>query len=149
MFFVFVLGGEDPIDHVQRKALRSGRQLHPLLERTMRIHVTEEARHLSFARAYLRTTVPQLRRTRRKALALAASGILATMAQVMMQSPRHLVERYGTADDVIARTYGRGTDAHRDTVESLRKVRDLLVELELVPAHARRLWRRLGIWDES
>ena len=49
LFFVFVLGGEDPIDHVQRSALRSGRELHPLLERIMRIHVTEEARHLSFA----------------------------------------------------------------------------------------------------
>ena len=39
-------------------ALRSGRELHPLLERIMRIHVTEEARHLSFARHYLRTNVP-------------------------------------------------------------------------------------------
>src|SRR3954467_5942342 len=29
MFFLFVLGGEDPIDHVQRETLRSGRELHP------------------------------------------------------------------------------------------------------------------------
>ena len=55
-----MLGGEDPIDHVQRTTLRSGRELHPLLERIMRIHVTEEARHLSFARQYLRTNVPTL-----------------------------------------------------------------------------------------
>src|SRR6185437_288401 len=53
LFFFFVLGGEDPIDHVQRRALRSGEAIHPLLERIMRIHVTEEARHLSFARHYL------------------------------------------------------------------------------------------------
>ena len=29
LFFVFVLGGEDPIDYVQRKAVRSGRPIHP------------------------------------------------------------------------------------------------------------------------
>src|SRR5213078_2166833 len=54
LFFLFVLGGEDPIDYVQRRELRSGQELHPLLERIMRIHVTEEARHLSFARHYLK-----------------------------------------------------------------------------------------------
>ena len=26
LFFMFVLGGEDPIDHVQREALKTGRQ---------------------------------------------------------------------------------------------------------------------------
>jgi hypothetical protein len=52
LFFTFVLGGEDPIDYVQRRDLRGGRAIHPLLERVMRIHVTEEARHLSFARHY-------------------------------------------------------------------------------------------------
>ena len=60
LFFIFVLGGEDPIDHVQRETLRSERELHPLLERIMRIHVTEEARHLSFARHYLKREVPKL-----------------------------------------------------------------------------------------
>lgn len=33
LFFMFVLGGEDPIDHVQREALRSG-LAHPLSERS-------------------------------------------------------------------------------------------------------------------
>src|SRR5262249_7700791 len=30
LFFIFVLGGEDPIDHVQRDDLRSGIPIHPL-----------------------------------------------------------------------------------------------------------------------
>src|SRR5207237_1161283 len=45
LFFIFVLGGEDPIDHVQRKALRD-EGMHPLVQRIMRIHVTEEPRRL-------------------------------------------------------------------------------------------------------
>ncbi len=35
LFFLFVLGGEDPIDYVQRRELRSGREIHPLLERAI------------------------------------------------------------------------------------------------------------------
>src|SRR3954449_7469575 len=31
LFFLFVLGGEDPIDYVQRQDLRSGKEIHPLL----------------------------------------------------------------------------------------------------------------------
>ncbi len=65
LFFVFVLGGEDPIDYVQRRELRNGRTIHPLLERIMRIHVTEEARHLSFTaplpeaqRAFVESAAP-------------------------------------------------------------------------------------------
>src|SRR5579859_3772657 len=55
LFFVFVLAGEDPIDYVQRQMLRKQRaEIHPLLRRIMQIHVTEEARHMSFARHNLR-----------------------------------------------------------------------------------------------
>src|SRR2546426_9239550 len=76
LFFVFVLGGEDPIDHVQRRALRRAQPVHPLLRRIMQIHVTEEARHLCFARHYLKEHVPHLGRARRAALALRAPVVL-------------------------------------------------------------------------
>jgi P-aminobenzoate N-oxygenase AurF len=148
LFFVFVLGGEDPIDHVQRTVLRSGKEIHPLLERIMRIHVTEEARHLSFARSYLRTNVPKLPAWRRRALALQAPLILATEASVMLRPPRHLVRTYGVPDAVLRDAYGPGSQNRQDAKDSLRKVRNLLVELGLVTPAARRLWQRLGIWDE-
>jgi hypothetical protein len=148
MFFVFVLGGEDPIDYVQRRTLRSGRELHPLIERIMRIHVTEEARHLSFARQYLRHHVPQLPARRRLALSVQAPVVLSTMASVMMRPPRHLVREYEIPAGVIRQTYGRGTPSRQQVRESLRKVRALLVELGLVTPVSKRLWRALDIWDE-
>ncbi len=148
LFFVFVLGGEDPIDHVQRTALRSGRELHPLLERIMRIHVTEEARHLSFARQYLRTNVPMLSRRRRHAIAIEAPFILAVMASVMMRPPRSLVREYAIPKAVIAEAYGPTSPSREATRQSLRKVRTLLVELGLVTGPAKRLWKAFGIWDE-
>src|SRR5213593_2508472 len=95
LFFFFVLGGEDPIDHVQRQALRSDRPIHPLLKRIMQIHVTEEARHLCFARHYLMQRVPELGVVRRTALAVRAPLILAVMAQLMMRPSREIVRTYG------------------------------------------------------
>lgn len=149
MFFVFVLGGEDPIDHVQRTTLRSDRELHPLLERIMRIHVTEEARHLSFARSYLRTNVPELSPARKQAMALRAPFILGQMAAVMMRPPRHLVRTYGIPRSVLEGVYGPGTASRQEVRDSLRKVRNLLVELDLVTSASRRIWRHYDIWDVS
>lgn len=148
LFFVFVLGGEDPIDHVQRTALRSRTDLHPLLERVMRIHVTEEARHLSYARQYLRHHVPALPRWRRRILSVAAPGILAVMSGVMMRPPGHIVERFGIPEDVIAGAYRADGPAGQELRDSLRKVRSLLDELGLVDGVGARLWKRFGLWSE-
>lgn len=147
-FFVFVLGGEDPIDHVQRTVLRSGRDIHPLLERIMRIHVTEEARHLSFARQYLRNAVPTLPRWQRAMISIQAPIILTTMAGVMMRPPKHLVRRYAIPKKVLREAYRPDGPATQGVRDSLRKVRELLVELGLVGPVAKVLWKRFRLWDD-
>jgi P-aminobenzoate N-oxygenase AurF len=131
LFFLFVLGGEDPIDYVQRRELRSGRELHPLLTRIMRIHVTEEARHLSFARHYLKRTVPGLPGRRRVRLAIAAPVILAAMAQMMLKPSGQIVARYSIPRAVIAEAYTRNPRHRADIIASLAKVRKLCDELGL------------------
>ena len=145
LFFLFVLGGEDPIDYVQRRELRSGRDLHPLLERIMRIHVTEEARHLSFARHYLKHTVPGLPRRRRVRLAVAAPLILGTMAQMMLKPSGQLVARYQIPRAVIAEAYTRNPRHRAETAASLGKVRKLCSELGLTRPPYRMLWRLLRL----
>jgi hypothetical protein len=146
MFHEFVRRSGLEVDHVQRTMLASDRPVHPLLRRIMQIHVTEEARHLCFARHYLREHVPQLGPVRRAALQLRTPIILSVMAQLMMRPSRHVVRRYEMPDAVVAEAY-RDNPAHRArTVEALRKVRELCSELDIaVPA----LWRRLGIWDDA
>ena len=59
------LAGEEPADHLQRVQLNLGYP-HPLIEKITRIHVTEEARHISFARHFIRRAVPRLGRLRRQ-----------------------------------------------------------------------------------
>ena len=145
LFFLFVLGGEDPIDYVQRQELRSEKEIHPLLERIMRIHVTEEARHLSFARHYLKRHVPELGPGHRARLAIGAPVILGSMAQLMLKPSKDLVERYQIPDEVIAEAYTNNPDYHREAVASLGKVRKLCVELGLVRWPFTIIWRRLGL----
>ncbi len=145
LFFLFVLGGEDPIDYVQRRELRASRELHPLLERIMRIHVTEEARHLSFARHYLKRTVPGLPGRRRVRLAIAAPVILTAMAQMMLKPSGQIVARYSIPRPVIAEAYTRNPRHRADTAASLDKVRKLCDELGLIRGPYRVLWRRLGL----
>jgi len=148
LFFVFVLGGEDPIDHVQRTLLRSERDLHPLTERIMRIHVTEEARHLSFARHYLKRNVPKMSWTRRQFLAVRAPFILGQMAAMMLKPASEIVRAYDIPKDVLREAYG-SPSARQGVWDSLRKVRRLLTELRLVTPASKRLWKAFGIWDPA
>jgi P-aminobenzoate N-oxygenase AurF len=149
LFFIFVLGGEDPIDHVQRQELRSGTQLHPLTERIMRIHVTEEARHLSFARHYLKTQMPSMSTIQRLQLGVGAPLILSAMVRMMLMPSADLVQRYNIPKEVLDDAYLHNQRFRDETLASLRKVRRLCSELGILgPAYAR-LWRILGLWEDQ
>jgi hypothetical protein len=154
LFFLFVLGGEDPIDHVQREVLRASkdadRELHPLLERIMRIHVTEEARHLSYARNWLRDRVPQLGLVRRSILAIAAPLILGEMGGMMLTPSKELVQRYQIPKAVLREAY-EDNPAHQEAAaRALRKVRVLCRDLGLIRTPITRfLWKRKKIWMDD
>jgi len=143
LFFLFVLGGEDPIDHVQRTLLRQ--EVPPVLRRMMQIHITEEARHLCFARAYLRMRVPRLGPWRRQVMAIGAPLILGRMAREMLDPPSIVAQTYRIPKSVMAEAYRQG-DLHRALVRaSLDKVRALCSELDLLTSFSRPIWRGLQI----
>lgn len=142
-FFFFVLGGEDPADHVQREELRRGTP-HPLIEQIVRIHVTEEARHISFARNYLRQAVPRMHPLRRRLLAVQVPVIMAVMTRLILMPPKDLRRACGLPDEVV-RTAMRSPEGRRLLADAARKVRDLCDELGLSTRTSRRLWRALGV----
>ncbi len=146
LFFVFVLGGEDPIDHVQRQMLRKRQNVHPLLRRVCQIHVTEEARHLSFARLYLRRNVPRLSPFKKRLLQIRAPLILGQMSQMMMQPSAQIVACYGIPKSVLREAY-RDNPLHRQrTVEAVAKVRELCRELEIITPGTVKLWKAFHLW---
>jgi hypothetical protein len=147
LFFVFVLGGEDPIDYKQRQWIKGGHIKHPLEETIMKIHIAEEARHISFARHYLKHRVPNLSRPRRRMIGLLSPLILGWMARIMLSPPGPMVRHFAIPEEVVREAYRDG--AHRDEVsDSVGKVRDLLAELGLITPVNRRVWMLMGIWDE-
>ncbi len=148
LFFLFVLGGEDPIDYAQREGLRSDDELPPILERIARIHITEEARHLSFARSYLKLNVPKLGFVRRQILAFAAPIILGIMAGLMLRPTKSFIKRFGMPDAVVREAFDSPEHEAR-TAESLSKVRRLCRDLGLTHAPARLVWQAFGIWAED
>ncbi|MGH9036179.1 MAG: AurF N-oxygenase family protein [Acidimicrobiia bacterium] len=149
LFFLFVLGGEDPVDQLQRRQLKEeGGTMHPLVERIMRIHVAEEARHLSFARHYLHDRAPHLGRFRRAVLAVLAPIVLSVMARLMVLPPGDLVREFRIPRPVLREAYGSpaGRKALRDSVA---KTRNLWRDLGLVGPLSRQLWKAGGIWDRE
>jgi hypothetical protein len=147
LFFLFVLGGEDPVDHLQRRVLAEpDTTLHPLVERIMRIHTTEEARHLSFARKYLQRTVPELGRLRRLELTLLAPLVLGVMARLMIQPTGDLVRHFGVPGDVV-RAANRSRAGRQLLKDSVAKTRRLFRELGLITPLSRPLWTAAGLWD--
>lgn len=146
LFFFFVLSGEDPIDWVQRRALASGAELHPLIDRISRIHVTEEARHMAFARHYLRRHVPALRGPKLFVLRLRTAIVMKVATQLMMRPSRHVVWTYGIPKSVLREAYGRRSPGAQRARAALGKPRELCWELGVLNARWAPFWKLLGIY---
>jgi hypothetical protein len=143
LFFLFVLGGEDPVDHLQRMQLRAGVP-HPLLEKIMRIHVTEEARHISYARNYLKTEVPRMGTVRKAGLALFAPVLYGAMTRIMVDPPRQLRKQYGVPAAVLREA--KRSPEHKATLAgAAAKPRKLCEDLGLVNRWTRPLWNAFGL----
>ena len=147
LFFVMVLGGEDPIDHIQRHQL-SGDDTHPLAERIMRIHVTEEARHLSFARHTLKTLVPELGPVRRTLVSLVAPVVLGIMVRLMVVPQADLVDHCNVPRTVL-REANRSEKGRALLVDAVAKPRKLAREVGLMNRAARLVWKAMGIWSDD
>ena len=149
LFFMYVLGGEEPIDYVQRHCLKRKETLPPVLRRISEIHVMEESRHISFARTYLRQHVPKLPLERKLALALTTPALLGKMTPLMLRPSAQTVREFRIPDDAWADAYEYNPAYDERLVGATEKVRVLCAELGLVPRAARELWKFFGMWPES
>jgi hypothetical protein len=141
-FFFAVLAGEEPVDYVQKRHLRSD-TIHPLVERIMRIHVVEEARHVSYARGLVKELVPALSRAQRFVLSINVPIMFGVLTPLMVSPPAQL-EASGLPPSV--RREAQRSEANRTLVrESAAKPKRLAEELGLMNPVSRRLWARAGL----
>jgi hypothetical protein len=135
------LAGEEPADFLQREQLKLGYP-HPLIERITRIHVTEEARHISFARHYIRRTVPTLGRPRRAVLSVSMPVVM-WIGALLMVRPGASFRRANRIPRRVLREAYRTPVARQLFAGSVQKVRELAEELDLMNPIARVVWARL------
>ena len=146
-FFILVLGGEDPIDFLQRKWIAEGVQ-HPLVEKVVRTHVTEEARHVSFAQTSITRYAAEFGELNRHIVGIMAPLALGVLARMMLVPPLEMRRDVNMPRGTVAAAFR--TDAGRQYLkDSVAKPRKLMIDAGLMTAPAKLLWKAVGLWDET
>ncbi|MBB3037594.1 AurF N-oxygenase family protein [Hoyosella altamirensis] len=144
-FFTFVLGGEEPIDHLQKSILRAGGDMHPMLERVMQIHVAEEARHISFAHKYLERNVPQANLVKRHLLSVLFPVTMRWMCDIIVIPPKEFGEKFDIPKSVLKELYW-DTDESKETLRNIfGDVRALARHSGLMTPVGKLAWKLCGI----
>ncbi|WP_254069750.1 AurF N-oxygenase family protein [Pimelobacter simplex] len=145
IFFIGVLGGEEPIDYVQKVMLRSGEELHPLLHRISQIHVAEEARHIGFAHQYLEHRAPRLNRLQRGFASVLTPVLMRVLCDAIVVPGPRAVRDMGIPKDVVREVWWGSPASRKFLRDMFGDVRMLAEETGLMNPVSRRVWRALGI----
>ncbi len=145
-FFTMVLGGEEPIDHLQKSILRSGADMHPMVERIMQIHVAEEARHISFAHEYLQRNAPELATIPKFALSLLMPLTLRIMCSMIATPPVEFRDKFDIPQSVLDELYWRSPESRRTLRDIFGDMRGLARKSGLINPVSKLLWQACGIW---
>jgi hypothetical protein len=116
------------------------------MRRMSELHVAEEARHISFARAYLRERVPSLPRQSKLALGLSTPLLFGTMTPLMMRPSKSTVARLSIPKMAWNQAYANNPEYRAHLERATRKVRALCIELDLMPRAAELIWKRYDMW---
>jgi len=139
VLWVAALIGEEIFDSLQRQMMDDP-ELQPMVQRLMRIHVTEEARHIQFARDGLRKRAPHMRRINKMWVAN-LNGVGGYFFRYLFTNP--VPYRRTGLDAREARRAARKS-AHRHEVQivGFAPLAAFLEEVGLMGPIARRLWKR-------
>lgn len=149
VFFFGILGGEEPIDHLQKDFLRTRADLHPTMAAVMQLHVAEEARHISFAHHHLRESIPRKGRAQRFLLSLAFPIAMRILLGAIMVPPRNFQREFDIPDAVMRDIFWRAEESKHVRRNVFGDVRMLGEQCGLMNPASRALWRALGISGRS
>lgn len=144
LFFVGILAGEEPIDHLQKSIMRAGGS-HPLIDRVMQIHIAEEARHIGFAHQYLEHHWPHLGPVRRQLLTYLFPLVMRALCDVIMVPSKQARRDMGIPDEVAKQIWWDSEDSAKALRDLFGDVRLLADNLGIRRGAAKLLWRMLKI----
>ena len=145
LFFTLVLGGEEPIDHAQKMILRSGWEMHPLVQRIVSIHVAEEARHISFAHRYLTERAGGMGPVRKGLLGVLTPVAYRLMCDMILAPSRSSCRELGIPRKVVKEIHWDSPQGRELLSETFADLRMLAEEMGVRNRVTRPLWKVLGI----
>ena len=141
VLWVAALIGEEIFDSLQRQMMDDD-ELQPVVQRLMRIHVTEEARHIQFARDGLRKRAPTMSRATRMWVGN-LQGLGAPFFRFLFTNT--VQYRRCGLDGRAARRMARRSPHRLDVqIAGFAPLASFLEEVGLMGPIARRMWRRCG-----
>lgn len=145
VFFVGILAGEEPIDHIQKAILRSGEDIHPIMAGVMRIHVAEEARHISFAHQFLAHHVPKMSKAGRFTLSLAFPITMRVLCDFIAVPPPSFWKTFDIPKSVKKELFWDAPASRQTLSDYFADVRMLAEDIGLMNPLSRPLWKLLKI----
>ncbi|MFF0610961.1 diiron oxygenase [Nocardia tengchongensis] len=145
LFFMAVLSGEEPIDHIQKAILRAGEDIHPIMRGVMAIHIAEEARHISFAHEFLEHHVPQANPFDKFVLSLAFPIVMWIGGRAILIPPRAFFEEFDIPRSVRKAVFFGLPESKEAFAGFFGDVRTLAHRIGLMNPVSKRVWKALGI----
>ncbi len=141
VLWVAALIGEEIFDSLQRQMMDDP-ELQPMVQRLMRIHVTEEARHIQFARDGLRKRAPSMSRWKRFWIGNlnGAGGLFFRF----LFTNKVQYARVGLDARAARRMARASAHRHETQIAGFAPLAAFLEEVGLMGPIARRIWRRSG-----
>jgi hypothetical protein len=141
LLWVAALVGEEIFDALQREMLDDP-QLQPLISRLMRIHVTEESRHIGFARDAVVRRRP-IRGRWETFVAGNLHGLAATRFKYLFTNSA-MYARAGLDSREAAAAARTNPNFHQMQILGFSSLAQFLEENGLMTRFSRRLWRGAG-----
>lgn len=137
--FIAILAAEELTDLPNRGMTEDA--IHPTVRQIMKIHVEEEARHISFARTFLAEHWPRASRARK--LLVSVQALVAARAIASATVNPAVYRTLGIRDGV--RTARRNPHHHRRITNGLKRFTGFLAELGVIVPASRPIWVRMGL----
>lgn len=138
--YLLILAMEEILDAVNRSTMRD-ESVHSVSRAIAKIHVLEEARHVSFAKTYLTEVWPSLEAEEREAVRSLAPPTVAQVVSLLINPD--VFEELGIEGGLIA---AQTNPIHRmQSIDGLGKLTSFLTELGVIDADNRHVWAGHGL----
>ncbi|MCU1351822.1 MAG: hypothetical protein JWM05_1031 [Acidimicrobiales bacterium] len=138
--YLLILAVEEILDAANRATMKDG-ALHAVSRQMAKLHVLEEARHVSFAKTYLTEVWPTLSEEERAAVVDLAPHAVVNVAALMVDDAV-----YDELDITDGAALARANPHHRARIiEGLAKLTAFLDELGVIDPETRPVWQELGL----